>query len=84
MGSHATTAPDAAVAQIAFKQHGVVTYEQLREAGLGVGAINLRVRNSACTGCTVASSPSATRGSRTRVAGWPLCSRSARERCSAT
>lgn len=26
-------------------QHGVVTFKQLREAGLGVGAINLRVRN---------------------------------------
>ena len=43
--SCATTTPDAAVAQIACNQHGVVTYEQLREAGLGVGAINLRVRN---------------------------------------
>ena len=43
--SHATTTPDAAVAQIAFNQHGVVTFEQLRDAGLGAGAINLRVRN---------------------------------------
>jgi hypothetical protein len=40
-----TISPDAAVAQIAFAQHGVVTYAQLRDAGLGVGAINLRVRN---------------------------------------
>ena len=43
--SRATTTPDAAVAQIAFEQHGVVTFEQLRDAGLGAGAINLRVRN---------------------------------------
>jgi predicted transcriptional regulator of viral defense system len=45
VGSRATTAPDAAIAQIAFKQHGVVTIEQLRDAGLGAGAIDLRVRN---------------------------------------
>ncbi len=43
--SRATTTPDIAVAQLAFKQHGVVTFEQLRDAGLDVGAINLRVRN---------------------------------------
>ena len=43
--SHATTNPDAAVAQIASKQHGVVTFEQLRDVGLGTGAIHLRVRN---------------------------------------
>lgn len=45
--AHARTAnaPDAEVARIAFKQHGIVTFEQLRDAGLGVGAINLRVRN---------------------------------------
>lgn len=41
----ATTTPDAAVAQLAFSQHGVVTFAQLRRAGLGEGAINLRVRN---------------------------------------
>ena len=41
----ATSSPDAAVARIAFDQHGVVTFEQLRDAGLGAGAINLRVRN---------------------------------------
>ena len=46
MGSpHATATPDAVIAQTAFKQHGVVTFEQLRDAGLGAGAINLRVRN---------------------------------------
>jgi very-short-patch-repair endonuclease/predicted transcriptional regulator of viral defense system len=43
--SHATSTPDAVIAQIAFTQHGVVTFQQLRDAGLGVGAINLRVRN---------------------------------------
>lgn len=37
--------PDAVVARLAFEQHGVVTFDQLRGAGLGVGAINLRVRN---------------------------------------
>ncbi len=41
----ATTAPDAVVAQLASAQHGVVTFAQLRDAGLGEGAINLRVRN---------------------------------------
>lgn len=46
MGSpHAPTTPDAVIAQIAFEQHGVVTFKQLRAAGLGTGAINLRVRN---------------------------------------
>ena len=43
--SRPTDAPDAEVARIAFRQHGVVTFAQLRDAGLGVGAINLRVRN---------------------------------------
>ena len=41
----ATYSPDGAVARIAFKQHGVVTLAQLRDAGLGSGAIELRVRN---------------------------------------
>jgi len=40
-----TSTPDGAVAQIAFRQHGVVTLAQLRDAGLGAGAIELRVRN---------------------------------------
>ena len=43
--ARATTTPDAAIARLAFKQHGIVTYEQLRDAGLGAGAIDLRVRN---------------------------------------
>lgn len=34
-----------AIAQIAFKQHGVITLEQLRSTGLGAGAIDLRVQN---------------------------------------
>ena len=42
---HAATTPDAVIAQTAFKQHGVVTFKQLRDAGLRAGAINLRVRN---------------------------------------
>ena len=37
--------PDAEIAQLAFAQHGVVTYAQLRAAGLAAGAINLRVRS---------------------------------------
>jgi hypothetical protein len=41
----AATTPDIAVAQLAFRQHGVVTFAQLRDAGLGEGAINLRGRN---------------------------------------
>jgi hypothetical protein len=43
--SHRTATPDAAIAQIAFHQHGVVTLDQLRAAGLGAGAIELRVRH---------------------------------------
>ena len=43
--SRASTTPDAAIAQLAFKQHGVVTLEQLRDAGLAAGAINLRVHH---------------------------------------
>jgi very-short-patch-repair endonuclease len=43
--SRTASAPDAEIAQLAFKQHGVVTLEQLRQAGLGTGAIELRVRN---------------------------------------
>src|SRR4051812_21116872 len=42
MGANST--PDAVVAQLAFEQHGVVTFAQLRDAGLGAGAINVRVR----------------------------------------
>lgn len=46
MGSPgAITNPDAAVAALAFKQHGIVTFQQLRDAGLGASAIDLRVRN---------------------------------------
>jgi Transcriptional regulator, AbiEi antitoxin/Protein of unknown function (DUF559) len=46
MGSSRTaSAPDAEIARIASNQHGVVTLEQLRGAGLGAGAIELRVRN---------------------------------------
>ena len=37
--------PDAAIAQIASGQHGVVTLAQLHDAGLGIGAIELRLRN---------------------------------------
>ncbi len=37
-------APDHVIALIAEKQHGVVHFDQLLAAGLGVGAINLRVR----------------------------------------
>lgn len=45
MGSSRTaSAPDAEIARIAFRQHGVVTLQQLRDAGLGAGAIDLRVR----------------------------------------
>ncbi len=40
-----TSTPDATVASIAFRQHGVVTLAQLRECGLGAGAIELRLRN---------------------------------------
>lgn len=43
--SRAARAPDAEIARIAFTQHGVVTLQQLRDAGLGAGAIDLRVRN---------------------------------------
>lgn len=43
--SRFTTTPDAAIAQIAFTQHGVITLEQLRSTGLGAGAIDLRVHN---------------------------------------
>lgn len=42
---HFAVTPDALVARLAFEQHGVVTFDQLRGAGLGDGAINLRVRN---------------------------------------
>jgi predicted transcriptional regulator of viral defense system len=41
----AELSPDAVVARIAFRQHGVVKLEQLRAAGLSSGAIELRVRN---------------------------------------
>ena len=39
------------ISRIAFAQHGVVTFRQLREAGLGAGAINLRVRNGRLHRC---------------------------------
>jgi very-short-patch-repair endonuclease len=39
-----TLAPDARVARIATAQYGVIRFDQLRGAGLGVGAINSRVR----------------------------------------
>jgi hypothetical protein len=39
-----TLGPDARIAEIATAQYGVVHHEQLRAAGLGVGAINRRVR----------------------------------------
>jgi hypothetical protein len=46
MGSSRTaTAPDGEIARIAFRQHGVVTLGQLRDAGLAAGAIDLRVRH---------------------------------------
>jgi very-short-patch-repair endonuclease len=43
--SHSQTelrTPDAALAELAARQHGVVTLAQLRELGLGVGAIKYR------------------------------------------
>ena len=43
--SRTTNAPDAEIARIAFRQHGVVTLAQLRGAGLGAGGIDLRVHN---------------------------------------
>lgn len=36
---------DARIARLGAAQHGVVAFHELRAAGLGVGAINLRVRN---------------------------------------
>ena len=39
-----TLSPDARIARVAERQHGVVCFEQLRTAGLGAGAINSRVR----------------------------------------
>ncbi len=39
-----TAGADARVAVMARRQHGIVTFEQLRSAGLGTGAINPRVR----------------------------------------
>jgi hypothetical protein len=36
--------PDARIARIAAAQHGVVDLDQLRTAGLGLGAVNYRVR----------------------------------------
>ena len=43
--TRAPTAPDAEIARIAFRQHGVVTRAQLHDAGLAAGAIDLRVCN---------------------------------------
>ena len=42
---HLLVAVDALIAQIAAEQHGVISFAQLRAAGLGVGAINSRVRS---------------------------------------
>lgn len=39
-----TPPPDARIARLAAAQHGVVDLDQLRDAGLGLGAINFRVR----------------------------------------
>lgn len=39
-----TAHPDALIARIAARQHGVVHFDQLLDAGLGIGAINFRVR----------------------------------------
>lgn len=39
-----TAHPDALIARIAARQHGVVHLDQLLGAGLGIGAINFRVR----------------------------------------
>lgn len=43
-GMGASITPDGAIARLAFEPHGVVTFAQLRNAGLGAGAINVRVR----------------------------------------
>jgi very-short-patch-repair endonuclease len=43
-GKVATRSPDAAIAQIAGAQHGVVARAQLRELGLGEKAIEYRIR----------------------------------------
>jgi hypothetical protein len=43
--SRAATVPDVTIARIAFDQHGIVTLEQLRDAGLGAGAVGLRLHN---------------------------------------
>ena len=45
--SHSQTessTPDAALAELAARQHGVVTVAQLRESGFGAGAIKYRRR----------------------------------------
>ena len=42
---HLLVAVDALIAQIAAEQYGVISFAQLRAAGLGVGAINSRVRS---------------------------------------
>src|SRR3954451_11039045 len=41
---HATATADARIARLAEAQHGVVDLDQLRDAGLRLGAINFRVR----------------------------------------
>jgi hypothetical protein len=46
-----TPHPDQAVAAIAARQHGVVSVAQLRAAGLGRGAIELRVRRGRLHPC---------------------------------
>jgi hypothetical protein len=82
---HSRTAntPDAEVARVAFQQHGVVRYEQLRDAGLGAGAINHRVRNGRLHRLyrgvfAVGHARLSQQG-----AGWRQCSRSASGRFSA-
>jgi len=41
---HDIPSPDAVIARIARRQHGVINLDQLRVAGLAIGAINSRVR----------------------------------------
>jgi len=43
MGAQRVEGPDAAVARIAAAQHGVVSIEQLRRAGIGRGGVSRRV-----------------------------------------
>jgi hypothetical protein len=54
--------PDAQVAALAACQHGVVSINQLRKAGLIDAAVLRRVRAGACTASTGASTPSVIAG----------------------